>query len=231
MRRLLRLEIKKANLKKYIIAAIVCIAFILLFMTVSIVDTLAHPTTQVKDSFDSMIRMASLLVTGTFLVFSSVMYVDTTISGYKNRTVLILFSYPIKRERLIAAKMILVSVFTAIAIFTGFLCSMAYLVFVESHFDALLNSVTSANLQFGLLKAFEWTLLGVILSLIPFGVGMLRKSTSTAIVCAFILIVLMQPIMGRATVGEFLLKTIVALIISASISVYALRRSTHHVDL
>lgn len=231
MKRLLHLEVKKTNFKKYILAAGVSIVFILLFMTISIFDSMTDPT-QKKDSFESMLRMASLLVTATFLIFSSVMYAETTISEYKNRTILILFSYPIKREQLIEAKMILISIFTAVSIFIGFLCSLAYLAFMDSRINALLDSVTGESLLFGLLKAVEQTILGVILTMIPFAVGMLRKSSSAAIVSSVILVVLMQPIMGRSpSVGEFLLKTICVFIISVSTSVYALRRSTHHVDL
>lgn len=160
------------------------------------------------------------------------MYAETTISEYKNRTILVLFSYPIKRERLIAAKMFLISVFTAISIFFGFLCSLAYLVFMDAHFDALLDNVTGASLWMGLLKAAEQTVLGVILTMIPFAVGMLKRSSSASIVSAVVLVVLMQPVMGRSpSVGEFIIKTLCVLIVAVSASAYALRCSTHHVDL
>ena len=54
---------------------------------------------QTKDTYDSIIRMLNLLVTGTFVIFSSVLTAKYIIGEYKDRTILLYVYLSHKREK------------------------------------------------------------------------------------------------------------------------------------
>ncbi|MCR5196551.1 MAG: ABC transporter permease [Pseudobutyrivibrio sp.] len=224
MSRLIRLEIRKMGIRKYIIASIVSIICILLFMTISLYDSATDPE-QTKDAYESMLRMASLLITGTFLIMSAVLYAEIVIGEYKNRMVLIMYSYPIKREKLVAAKVILITVFVGISMIVAFIAAIIYLHIAEIKFDVLIDSVNISTVYQGLAKMAEQLIVLCIFSLIPFAVGLLKRSASLTIVVSVILLVLMQPIMGRSpSVLEFMGKVFCFAVIAAFVVLLAMRR-------
>ena len=95
----MKLEIKKYKLTKYIKGIFIATVCIIAFITVSLIDSMTDPK-QTKDTYDSIIRMLNLLVTGTFVIFSSVLTAKYIIGEYKDRTILLMFTYPIKREKI-----------------------------------------------------------------------------------------------------------------------------------
>lgn len=60
MTHLLRLELRKFNPKRNIIVTGLLLLFCLLFLTISMVDSMTDPE-QTKDSFASMFQMTSIL--------------------------------------------------------------------------------------------------------------------------------------------------------------------------
>lgn len=68
----MKLEIRKYRLKKYIKGIFIAILCIIAFITISLIDSMTDPE-QTKDTYESTLRMINLLVSGTFLVYSSVL--------------------------------------------------------------------------------------------------------------------------------------------------------------
>lgn len=193
---LIELELKKFKLKRHIKGIIICILCIIMFMTISLVDTMLDPE-QMKDTYESMLRMINFLVTGTFMVYSAVLMAKMVIGEYTNKTILIMFSYPVERKKFIATKLFMISVFTMISILMGFICCTTYIILADYFFDVLKGSFQMQYLGGFIVETIVGMLIGGICSLIPFVVGMKKKSVSITIVTSILIVCLMQPIMGR----------------------------------
>ena len=90
MSHLLRLELKKFDLKKNILITLLLILFSILFLTVSLVDSMTDPE-QTKDTFESTFLVIGILMSALFLIDSSILTVSLVIREYTHRTIIILF--------------------------------------------------------------------------------------------------------------------------------------------
>ena len=107
MAHLLKLEMKKFRLLPNILFTLAAVLFSILFITVSLVDSMTDPS-QTKDSFESTFLVIGLLMSFIFLVYSSVLTSRLVIREYEQKTITILFSYPLNREQLIISKLIII---------------------------------------------------------------------------------------------------------------------------
>ncbi len=163
------------------------------FVTRSFITTLSDKL-QEMDTYESTLWMINVLVTGTFLVFSSVLTVKIIIGEYKNRTILVMFSYPISRKKIIIAKLTIICIFTITSILIGDLLCTAYVIGLDSIIDVVKGNFNFAYFSMSIL--FGSVIMGGILSLVPFALGIIKKSGPATIITAILIIVLMQPIIG-----------------------------------
>ena len=136
MSHLLRLELKKFDLKKNILITLLLILFSILFLTVSLVDSMTDPE-QTRDTFESTFLVIGILMSALFLIDSSILTVSLVIREYTHRTITILFCCPLNKRKLIAAKLLLITAFTTASMLAGYLCCCAYIVGVVRAFDML----------------------------------------------------------------------------------------------
>lgn len=222
MLQLVKLELKKYKLKRYIIEAIICIFCIMAFVTMSFITTLSDPLQQM-DTYESTLWMINVLVTGTFLVFSSVLTAKIIIGEYKNKTILVMFSYPINRKKIIIAKLTIIFIFTITSILIGDLLCTAYVIGLDSIIDVVKGNFSFAYFSTSIL--FGSVVMGGILSLVPFAFGMIKKSGPATIVTAILIVVLMQPIIGKnPNLNSTILKLSIIAILSLITVIYTLRK-------
>lgn len=96
MAHLIKLELKKFGIARNIIFMLAAILFSILFITISLWDSMTDPE-QVKDTFESTYLVIGLLMSFIFLVYSSVLTAKLVIGEYNQRTITIMFSYPLNR--------------------------------------------------------------------------------------------------------------------------------------
>ena len=196
MAHLLKLEIRKFRLPRKMIAAFLATAFCMLFITVSLVDSMADPE-QTKDTFESTFLLTGLLVSFVFLIYSSILTSTLVINEYSQRTITILFSYPLNKRLLIAIKMMLIMAFTAVSILFGYVCCCGYIVGIDHAFDMLEGSFQTAYLSQWASMAVTSAIVCGILSWWPFVIGMIRKSVPATIVTSLIVLFARQLIITK----------------------------------
>ncbi len=100
MLKLIRLEWKKNNVGKYIRNVVIMSALICLFIFALCYLGIANdPDTGVPDAVPGNSAISSsieLFTSMAFLVFTSVMLSTYIVSAYKNKTMNLMFSYPIQ---------------------------------------------------------------------------------------------------------------------------------------
>lgn len=111
MTHLIKLELKKFGIAQNIIFMFAAILFSILFITISLWDSMTDPK-QVKDTFESTYLVIGLLMSFIFLVYSSVLTAKLVIGEYNHRTITIMFSYPLNRIKLIASKLTIIMVYS-----------------------------------------------------------------------------------------------------------------------
>ena len=134
MAHLIKLELKKFGIARNIIFMLAAILFSILFITISLWDSMTDPE-QVKDTFESTYLVIGLLMSFIFLVYSSVLTAKLVIGEYNQRTITIMFSYPLNRTKLIVSKLIIIMTYTAISMTVGYVCCSGYIILADSFFD------------------------------------------------------------------------------------------------
>lgn len=216
MTHLLKLELKKFRLSRKILIAFIAIIFCILFITVSMVDSMMDPE-QTKDTFESTFLVIGILLTIIFLIYSSVLTSSLVISEYNQRTITILFSYPLNKKQLIASKMIIIMVFTAAAILLGYVCCCGYIIGMDAAFDMLEGDFQMEYLTKWIPMAVTSTIVCSILSWWPLVVGMIKKSIPATIVTSLIALFFRQVIITKnPTNQENALQIIFVLVITAA---------------
>lgn len=202
MLKLIKLEWKKNNIGKYtrnafILAAILCL-FVFAFNYFGIAN---DPETGVPDMAPGVNGIAStieMFTSMSFLVFTSVMLSSYIVSAYKNKTMNLMFSYPIKRQKILVSQMLAVWIFCFVAlVLTKLLiygCILLGSQFMQASFFL---DFDMASLGF-YMQLIAKSAVTVSMSFIALFIGMAMKSSKATIVSSFLLIVLTQ-----ANIGDF----------------------------
>lgn len=201
MLKLIRLEWKKNNIGKYIMGACILTALLCVFLFALAFLGIAQDPDGTLDAAEGkdVISAPIELFTGmSFLIFTCVMLASFIVSAYKNKTMNLMFSYPIKRQKILASQMIAVWLFNVAALTAAKLLIYGCVSIGAGSMDSpfLMDfSMGSPSFYGGLLmKSVEI----VSMSFIALFVGMTMKSSKATIITSFLLIFLTQ-----ASVGDF----------------------------
>ena len=172
MTHLIKLELKKFGIAQNIIFMFAAILFSILFITISLWDSMTDPK-QVKDTFESTYLVIGLLMSFIFLVNSSVLTAKLVIGEYNHRTITI-----------------------------GYICCSSYIIFADKSFNMLEGTFQPSMLRTWIPMAITTVIICMVLSLWSFIIGMIRKSVPATIVTSLIVIVLRQVIITKNTTNQ-----------------------------
>ena len=136
-----------------------------------------------------MISSSIELFTGmSFLVFTGVMLASFIVTAYKNKTMNLMFSYPIRRQKILVSQMLAVWIFNFITlILTKLLvygCVLIGSLFMKSAFLLDFN-MASASFYVQLILN---SIVIVSMSFIALFIGLAMKSSKATIISSFFLI-------------------------------------------
>lgn len=199
---LMRLELRKNKITKYLLLSVCLILFSILFITISMLDSAADPT-QSKDTFENIFLMINVLLSFVFIVFYSVLVSSLVIKEYSTKTILIMFSYPINRKKLIRAKLLVISIFIALSMLFGYVLCCSYIVSVDYFFDLLGGDFEVSLLTNWIMIMTTTILICICIGLLTFGAGMIKKSVSFTIVSSIIFIFIMQVALSFSEIDTY----------------------------
>ena len=205
MLKLIKLEWKKNNIGKYIRNAVILAIILCTFLfALAYLGIANDPDTGVPDTAlgNEMISSSIELFTGmAFLVFTGVMLASFIVTAYKNKTMNLMFSYPIRRQKILVSQMLAVWIFNFITlILTKLLvygCVLIGSLFMKSAFLLDFNMASASFYVQLILKS----IVIVSMSFIALFIGLAMKSSKATIISSFLLIFLTQ-----ANIGDFTLK-------------------------
>ena len=195
MLKLVRLEWKKNNIGKYLGGVIIMAALLGLFVFALAFLGIANDSDGTLDAApgtDVISAPIELFTSMAFLIYTSVMLASFIVSAYKNKTMNLMFSYPIKRQKIIASQMIAVWTFNFAALILTklaiYMCVFFGAKFMQSSFVV---DFSIGSLSFYIQLILKSVVI-VSMSFIALFVGMAFKSSKATIVTSFLLIFLTQ---------------------------------------
>ncbi|MFE4243539.1 ABC transporter permease [Peribacillus butanolivorans] len=147
-----------------------------------------------RDSMITMYQeafvMIGAMVRATFIVFAAVLIAKIVIEEYKNKTILIMFSYPINRKKMIASKLLFIAALTFITMLVTNIIVAGSFTIINSYFLIVPFSIT-ANQYFGeVLKMIPYSIATAGISLIPLYFGMRKHSVPATISSSLIVVMI-----------------------------------------
>ena len=229
MLKLIKLEWKKNQIGKYIRGAVIMAGLLLLFVFALAFLGIANDpdgTLDAAPGTEVISAPIELFTSMAFLIYTSVMLASFLVSAYKNKTMNLMFSYPIKRQKLLASQMMAVWLFNVTALtFTKLLIYSC--IFITAGF---MDSSFVIDFQIGSFGFYIQLILKsvviVSMSFIALFVGMAMKSSKATMVTSFLLIFLTQANIGDFTMAGNALFPAILTVISVVFAILAV----YHVE-
>lgn len=225
MLKLVRLEWKKNNIGKYIKGVIIMAALLGLFVFALAFLGIANDpdgTLDAAPGTDVISAPIELFTSMAFLIYTSVMLVSFIVSAYKNKTMNLMFSYPIKRQKILASQMIAVWTFNFAALILTklaiYMCVFFGAKFMQSSFTV---DFSIGSLSFYIQLILKSVVI-VSMSFIALFVGMAIKSSKATIVTSFLLIFLTQANIGDFTMASNAVFPVILTTISLAFAVLSI---------
>ncbi|MGY1464224.1 ABC transporter permease [Bacillus toyonensis] len=201
MLHLMKLELKKFKLGWYVKGAVIAnITILALMIFVSIVAQVEGDP-EIRDP-QTILLTASVLVRSTFIVFGGVLIAKLIINEYKNKTILLMFSYPINRKKMMISKLAITATVTFITVIVSNTLVVGVFFGIDSYFSILPNSFTIDQLKQEGINLVPLAVATAGISLIPLYFGMRKHSVPTTIISSIIVVSIAinnQPIFPIAT--------------------------------
>lgn len=201
MRNLIALELKRNRLRPYHIAVLICgvtmLGFQYLMAAIPYMDP-TEPDAELFSQYPFLMGITYLVCMAIFAILSAVMASRFVVEEYSGKRAILLLSYPISREKVLCAKLVLVFAYTAGAMLLCGAVIQAVFFLTESLFplcsDQLTIKVILQSLGFLLCCSILAGLLGVV----SLWFGFRKKSVSVTIVASVILAALVCQVIAAA---------------------------------
>ncbi len=223
MLKLIRLEWKKNNIIKYVRNVFIMV-FVLLSLILATAGELASK--EVGTAYGkSMLKAGVEMFTNmSFIVFTSTMLASFIVGAYKNKTMNLMFSYPINRKKILLCQMLAVWIFNFTALVLTKILFYAVLATVRGFADMAASGIVLNSGMF-YAEIFVNSAVMVSVSFIALQAGLKMKSSKAAIIAGVIIVILTQGNIGQYTLADnvpFLMILMFLSAVSVFLSLYRL---------
>jgi hypothetical protein len=190
MIKLLKLELKKQNIRTYIISSIivsiVMLGFLFLFAYAPQIDS-NDKDLSFFAGYKNIISLFSMFNMFVFAVLGSVMYSKFIVEDYMDNKLILLFSYPIPRKKVLLSKIMLIGGFVILAMILSLLFNFVTFISLDYFLKWMNDSFSMAFFVELIEKSILMTISAFCVSFFACALGFIKKSVPTTIVSAMIL--------------------------------------------
>ncbi|MED3728300.1 ABC transporter permease [Priestia filamentosa] len=186
MLKLMKLEYQKHHLSQYF--KMVAIWILVIFGLVALMGWGSRNEIEpMFPTYTDFMTLTNIFIRIVFITFSAVLLSRLVIDEYKNKTIHLLFTYPLQRKKLMQAKLLIVLIFCFVSIVMATFVISLLIFFVSPHLYLVENPVKMNEI----ISTIPSTLINAVMmagiSLIPLFFGMRKKSTAATITWAVII--------------------------------------------
>lgn len=187
MGHLIKLELKKIHFRNYILFSALLIVLSMYFVFVAL-----HDSSGISRTFENTFRTVEMIFAFVFVIFFAVLNSALIISEYNNRTILLMFTYPVDKKKVIVSKLLVITLFIAVSMVIGYIFSGLFIAGLDGRFDLLEGEFGADILGRWILRAAVTVIVFSCLGLWTFAAGMVKKSVAATIVSSVLFIFLRQ---------------------------------------
>jgi ABC-type transport system involved in multi-copper enzyme maturation permease subunit len=221
MKNLIRLELKKNNIKPYLLGVlgITIVMFGFLYLFAGVDD-------EELSTYADVTMLVSSLSMASYCVLGAVMFARFAVEEYKGKRAILLFSYPISRAKVLLAKVMIVcgfvfvfSLLTNLIVF-GFFNVSEY--FAPLLHEGELSRMLASTMLLSGINGF----LAIAVSLIALAVGLWRESVTVTIITAVVICSVFSSVFTQAVMHSLanvgLMIAVAAAILAIALCVFGL---------
>lgn len=186
MIKLMKLELERANLRAYIIgsAAFGAVLLVFTYFVAYVAQVEQEPQFM---TYEGIFRFTSAISILLFGILSAAMYARFLLTEYTGKRLALLFSYPVSRKKIFAAKVLLVFLFVLGAMLLCTALPVALFAVTESFSPIVPDSLT-ANVLASVFRTLAVSLAAVnAIGLAAVWIGFIMKSVPATLITAFLL--------------------------------------------
>ncbi|PAQ16072.1 hypothetical protein CD798_03270 [Bacillaceae bacterium SAOS 7] len=187
MLKLIKLEMKKFKFGWYVKGAMIAN----IIMTV-LMCCIMYIEQEERDLMVTMYQDVFVLIGGmvraTFIVFAAVLIAKMVIEEYRSKTILILFSYPVSRKKIIASKLLVIAVMTFVTILLSNMIVAGSFFILNMYVPIVPFSVTVHQFLEEAVKMIFFAIAAAGASLISLYFGMRKYSVAATIASSLIVV-------------------------------------------
>jgi ABC-type transport system involved in multi-copper enzyme maturation permease subunit len=197
MKNLIRLELKKNNIKPYLLGVlgITIIMFGFLYLYAGVDD-------EELSTYADVTMLVSSLGMASYCVLGAVMFARFAVEEYRGKRAILLFSYPISRAKTLFAKVIVVCGFVfAFSLLTNFIVFGFFN--ISEYFAPLVHEGELSRMfaDAALLSAING-FLAIAVSLIALAAGLWKESTPVTIITAVVICSIFSSVFTQAVMNS-----------------------------
>ncbi|ETT81506.1 ABC transporter permease [Viridibacillus sp. FSL R5-0477] len=186
MFKLMKLEWKKNQLSSYFKGLVFSILGILAAVCLMAWVSKVEDDLMFRD-YTEFMSLTNIFIRIVFIIFSSVILSRIVIDEYRNKTIQLLFSYPLKRKKLMQAKLSIVFGFCFFSIIIATFIISVIIYFLNPILEFFPTPMSLSEIVAIVPTTFISAFMIAGVSLIPLYFGMRKKSTATTITSAVII--------------------------------------------
>ena len=201
MRNLIALELKRNRLRPYHIATLICgvtmLGFQYLMAAIPYMDP-TEPDAELFSQYPFLMEITCLVCMAMFSILSAVMASRFVVEEYSGKRAILLLSYPISREKVLCAKLVLVFAYTVGAMLLCGAVIHAVFFLTESLFPLCSDKLTINVFLQSLGFLLSCSILAGLLGVVSLWFGFRKKSVSMTIVASVVLVTIVCQIISAA---------------------------------
>lgn len=221
--KLIKLELKKTKWRGLLLGAVVTNLLVALWVIGS--DVPNNEDRTYDRVFQSIMNYSGI----TFIIFASVLMSRMVIDEYRNKTITLLFAYPVPRNMIFLAKLIIIGAWAFATELLNNIFVVTSLLITNAYYHYMTDTLTHDRLIAEVIRMVIFAFTCASVSLIPLYFGMFRKTMPALIVSAFVLANASMVIVNNLSVedgyGVFMLAALVCITIGILMAYAGVRRS------
>jgi len=220
--KLIKLELRKLRISRYVkgmLLANVIIMGLLLFLGYMAESEADIPLT----SFETVFIVIDTFARATFIVFAGTLIAKLFINEYRNKTMMVMFMYPIHRKRLMIAKLLIVVGFTFCSIVFSTALQLACFSIFNAFADVVPGTITVAFLKESAGASVMNALAASMMSLISLYVGMRKHSVSATIISSVLIVMIVCQYFGDTSLNSIIIIPITLSLLGAAAAYLSFR--------
>lgn len=191
MRKLIKLELRRNNLKPYLWGSlgiyVFAVAMGVFFSALPQIDP-SDLSAKMMSDFTMVSTVVSIIVMSSYAILGTVMHTKFIVEEYTGRKNVLLFTYPQKRSQILSAKFLLTFVFTFSALILTNLAAYISVGIIDNMTGLTAAPIDMAGIASTLLFSLILGLIANLIGIIALKVGFYKKSIIWMLLTAVILV-------------------------------------------